>query len=98
MLNIWLPLISNVTNQGLSDYEFITSNLTFTDTGKIGNNSATFSGTNSYVYTDGVTLGDAWSVGCWAKVTSVTNKVLFQLGTGGTPETSQFGIYLNSTT
>lgn len=96
MLSIWLPLISNINNQGLSDYEFISNNIAYTDTGKIGNNSATFSGSNSYAYVDGVTLGNTWSVGCWAKVTSVSSKILFQLGTAGTAATSQFGIYLNS--
>ena len=45
-LQVWLPLINNVENQGVSNIPIINNGITFVDGGKIGNKCASFN--NNY--------------------------------------------------
>ena len=63
-LQVWLPLNGDIKNQGLSNFNIVTNNVTFVNTGKIGQ-CANFNGSNSYIYINNINLGDNWSYGCW---------------------------------
>ena len=88
----WLPLISDAHNQGLTGTTFTNNNVTFGGTGKLGT-SAVFNGSNGAIYADGMNVGNAWTVCCWAKMANAGTYSLFQLGKSANYSNSQFYIH-----
>ena len=88
----WLPLISDAHNQGLTGTTFTNNNVTFGGTGKLGT-SAVFNGSNGAIYADGMSVGNAWTVCCWAKMANAGTYSLFQLGKSTNYSNSQFYIH-----
>lgn len=91
-LQVWLPLISDAHNQGLTGTTFTNNNVTFGGTGKLGT-SAVFNGSNGAIYADGINVGNAWTVCCWAKMANAGTYSLFQLGKSANYSNSQFLIH-----
>lgn len=91
-LQVWLPLISDAHNQGLMGTTFTNNNVTFGGTGKLGT-SAVFNGSNGAIYADGINVGNAWTVCCWAKMANAGTYSLFQLGKSANYSNSQFLIH-----
>ena len=89
-LQVWLPLNGDIHNQGILNKTFTNDNVTWS-AGKLGN-CATFSGSNnSSVYADSVSIGNTWTVCCWAKATTDHSGYIVQLGNAGTSAQVQFG-------
>lgn len=88
----WLPLISDAHNYGLMGTTFTNNNVTFSGTGKLGT-SAVFNGSNGAIYADGMNVGNAWTVCCWAKMANAGTYSLFQLGKSASYSNSQFYIH-----
>lgn len=64
-LQVWLPLINNVENQGVSNIPIINNGVTFVDNGKIGNKCASFNG--NYFSLQNLSNFNTISVSFWMK-------------------------------
>lgn len=71
-LQVWLPLINNIENQGVSNIPIINNGVTFVDSGKIGNKCASFN--NNYFSLQNLSNFNAISVSFWMKPAN-TNQV-----------------------
>lgn len=83
-LQVWLPLINNVENQGVSNIPIINNGITFIDGGKIGNKCASFN--NNYFSLQNLPNFNAISVSFWMKPsnTSQTGCLLnYRVSIGG---------------
>lgn len=64
-LQVWLPLINNVENQGVSNIPIINNGVMFVDGGKIGNKCASFN--NNYFSLQNLSNFNTISVSFWMK-------------------------------
>ena len=64
-LQVWLPLINNVENQGVSNIPIINNGITFVDGGKIGNKCASFN--NNYFSLQNLSNFNTISISFWMK-------------------------------
>lgn len=64
-LQVWLPLINNIENQGVSNIPIINNGVTFVDGGKIGNKCASFN--NNYFSLQNLSNFNTISVSFWMK-------------------------------
>ena len=96
-LQIWLPLNGDLHNQGLSNFNIVTNNVTFINTGKIGQ-CASFNGSNSYIYINNVTLGNNWSYGCWVNTPASDSRgweIAIILNNTGSDADSQLAFWIH---
>lgn len=98
-LQVWLPLNGSIENQGLNgNISVINTNVTFDNTGKIGQ-AAVFNGTTSRLSINNFSIGNNWSYGFWFYSTS-TNRAwesLLLLSNNSGDTDTQLGFYIHTT-
>lgn len=96
-LQVWLPLLGNINNQGISDYQFINRNVTFSNDGKLGQ-CAEFNGSNACLYVDDVNLGNTWSYSLWFYhyTRDVGWRIIVMLNETGGDADTQFSFWYNN--
>lgn len=96
-LQMWLPLNGDLHNQGLSNFNIVTNNVTFVNTGKIGQ-CASFNGSNSYIYINNINLGNNWSYGCWINTPASDSRgweIVIILNNTGSDADSQLAFWVH---